>query len=138
MTICNIINAKGKTVRLREDAEELTIDADGRYFTVPLAGEGDLISVSVAENMILAVTERDGVSAYSYAGQPLFTLKDLVGEELPRVLAATVMNPPEVLAFLSRVENAPLIRETVHFFCSCEGGRIFLIDLSDGTLVYTK
>ena len=24
MKICNIINAKGKTVRLREDAEELT------------------------------------------------------------------------------------------------------------------
>lgn len=138
MTICNIINAKGKTVRLREDAEELTIDADGRYFTIPLADEGDLVSVSVAENMILAVTRREGVSAYSYAGQLLFTLEKLVGESLPKVLAATVMNPPEVLAFLSRVENAPLIRETVHFFCTCEGGRTFLIDLSDGSLVYSK
>ena len=138
MKICNIINAKGKTVRLREDAEELTIDADGRYFTVPLASEGDLISVSVAETMILIVTEKEGVCAYSYAGQRLFTLQDLVGGEVPKVLAATVMNPPEVLAFLSRVENAPLIRETVHFFCSCEGGRIFLVDLSDGSLVYSK
>ena len=64
MKICNIINAKGKTVRLREDAEELTVDADGRYFTVPLAGDGDLVSVSVAENMILVVTGQEGVVAY--------------------------------------------------------------------------
>ena len=138
MKICNIINAKGKTVRLREDAEELTVDADGRYFALPLAGDGDLISVSVAENMILVVREKEGVSAYSYAGKMLFTLKELVGETLPRVISATVMNPPEVLAFLSRAENPPLIRETVHFFCACEGGKIFLVDLSDGTLVYAK
>ena len=138
MKICNIINAKGKTVRLREDAEELTIDADGRYFAVPLAGEGNLVSVSVAENMILVVTEKEGVVAYSYAGQVLFSLNALVGEPLPKVLSATVMNPPEVLGFLSRVENAPLIRETVHFFCACEGGKMFLVDLSDGSLVYSK
>ena len=138
MKVFSMLNAKGKTVRLREDADELTVDADGRYFAIPLAGEGDLVSVSVAENMILAVTEQKGVSAYSYAGQLLFTLKELVGEDLPKILAATVMNPPEVLTFLARVKNAPLIRETVHYFCTCEGGKIFLIDLSDGSLVYSS
>ena len=88
--------------------------------------------------MVLVVTEKEGVVAYSYAGQELFSLNALVGAPLPKVLSATVMNPPEVLAFLSRVENAPLIRETVHFFCACEGGKMFLVDLSDGSLVYSK
>lgn len=133
MKILSLINAKGKTVRLIEDENELTVDADGRYFTIPLA-----YSVSVTENMILAVTEKEGLSAYSYAGQLLFTLQGLVGREVPNIISGTVMNPPEVLTFLSRVKDAPLIRETVHYFCACEGGKIFLIDLSDGTLVYSK
>jgi len=138
MKVFSIINAKGKTVRLREEASELTVDADGRYFTLPLAGEGDLVSVSVAETMILAITEQEGLSAYSYAGQLLFTLRGLVGREVPKIIAGTVMNPPEVLTFLARVKNAPLIRETVHYFCTCEGGKVFLIDLSDGSLVYSS
>ena len=138
MKVFSMINAKGKTIRLREEENELMIDADGRYFTLPLAGACDLVSVSVAENMILVVTEKEGVVAYSYAGQELFTLNGLVGEPLPKVLSATVMNPPEVLGFLSRVKDAPLIRETVHFFCACEGGKLFLIDLLDGKIVYSK
>ena len=51
--------------------------------------------------------------------------------EVPKIIAGTVMNPPEVLTFLARVKNAPLIRETVHYFGTCEGGKVFLIDLSD-------
>lgn len=137
MKVFSMINAKGKTVRLREDENELTVDADGRYFTLPLVGEGDLVSVSVAENVILVVTEKEGLSAYSYAGQRLFSLQGLAGREVPRIISGTVMNPPEVLAYLSRVKNAPLIRETVHYFCICEGGSVFLIDLSDGSLVYS-
>lgn len=133
MKVLNLINAKGKTVRLIEDETELTVDADGRYFTLPLA-----TSVSVAENMILAVNEKGELSAYSYAGQLLFTLQGLAGREVPKVISGTVMNPPEALTFLSRVKDAPLIRETVHYFCACEGGSVFLIDLSDGTLVYSK
>ena len=131
MKVLNLINAKGKTVRLLEDETELTVDADGRYFTLPLA-----TSVSVAENMILTVSETDGLSAYSYAGQLLFTLQGLVGREVPRIISGTVMNPPEVLTYLSRVKDAPLIRETPHYFCACEGGSVFLIDLSDGKIVY--
>ena len=138
MKVFSMINAKGKTIRLREEENELMIDADGRYFTLPLAGACDLVSVSVAENMILVVTEKEGVVAYSYAGQELFTLNGLVGEPLPKVLSATVMNPPEVLGFLSRVKGAPLAKETTHFYCTCEDGSAYLIDLSDGTVVYRK
>ena len=138
MKVFSMINAKGKTIRLREEENELMIDADGRYFTLPLAGACDLVSVSVTENMILSVTNSAGLSAYSYAGQLLFTLKGLLGEETAKIVSATVMNPFEALGFLSRVKGAPLAKETTHFYCTCEDGSAYLIDLSDGTVVYRK
>ena len=138
MKVFNLINAKGKTVRVRQDEKELLVDADGRYFSVPLAGENDLVSVSVAEHMILLVTAQEGLTAYSYAGQKLFTLEGLVGGEVSSVVNGTVMNPFEALAFMSRVSNAPLVKEHSHYYGNCADGDAFLIDLADGTLVYRK
>ncbi len=140
MKTIDLIDINGKAVRVREKDGELSVDADGRYFTVSLAKGDALLGISVAERTVLFLTEKGdekgNLIAFSYAGEPLFTLDDLAKEVAYPLTSGTVMTPIETLLFLSRKDKASLVKEHAHYFCTSAAGEILLIDLAERTLVF--
>ena len=131
MQFINLINKDDRSVRLILSAGEISVDAEGRYFTLDFPYT--LKGVSVSGDRILLLTEeytegKGNLYCYSYSGLPLFTGTDLSDKPF---VSGSVMSAMDTVPLFSR-HGIVHVADRSYFLATKEGGGMVVVDLTLG------